>query len=94
MTAPSAFMLDKEFTDMLACPETGQPLAEAGPDVRLKLNALIEKGEISDSGGNPVTETADGFLVTEDRSRFYPVNKSIPVLLAGKSILAGKNPAL
>ncbi len=79
--------VDKNFIGMLACPETGQPLVEAEPDVCRKINALIEKGGIPDSNGNPVTETADGFLSTADRERLYPVKKGVPALLAGGSIL-------
>ncbi len=79
-------MIDKQLIDMLICPETGQRLRRAEHDTRAKINSLIEKGEITDSAGNLVTETADDFLETEDRSRVYGVKNGIPVLLASKSI--------
>ncbi len=85
-------MVDREFIGMLACPETGQTLTEAQPGTCRKTNDLIEKGKISDSDGNPVTETADGFLETADKSRLYPVKNGVPVLLAGKSILPPESP--
>ena len=79
-------MIDKQLIGMLICPETGQPLRQVEDETRMRINSLIEKGEISDSAGSPVKETADGFLETEDRSRLYSVKNGIPVLLAGKSI--------
>lgn len=79
-------MIDKELLEILACPETHQPLSEVGPEGLTELNARIEAGEVKNVGGEAVTEVLVGGLVREDGSIVYPIRDGIPVLLVHEGI--------
>ncbi|MDG1499044.1 MAG: Trm112 family protein [Planctomycetota bacterium] len=74
-------MIDKELLEILACPETHQPLSLADEATVKVLNANIGAGKMTNVGGEPVTEAVDGGLVREDGKIVYPIRESIPVLL-------------
>ena len=74
-------MIDKDLLQILACPETHQPLALADAATVEALNARIAAGEVTDVGGEPVTEPVDGGLIRVDGKIVYPIRDSIPVLL-------------
>lgn len=74
-------MIDKDLLDILACPETHQPLAEADAAVVAKVNEAIRAGSLKNVGGAAVTEEVEGGLVREDGRILYPIRSSIPVLL-------------
>jgi uncharacterized protein YbaR (Trm112 family) len=78
--------IDDELLEILACPETKQPLAEASSDVLAKLNAQIEQGSLRTRGGEPVSETINEALVREDGKILYIVDDGIPVMLIEESI--------
>ena len=79
-------MIDKELLEILACPETHQPLAEAAGDVVAALNTRIAAGEVKNVGGEAVTEALEGGLVREDGGILYPIRDGIPVLLVHEGI--------
>ncbi len=82
-------MIDKELLEILACPETHQPLKEAdGPAVEA-LNARIAAGEVTNVGGDTVEGALDGGLVREDGKIVYPIRDRIPVLLVHEGIPLG-----
>ncbi len=79
-------MIDKDLLDILACPETHQPLAEAGSDLLDRVNALVEAGDCTNVGGDKVERPLEAGLVREDGKVVYPVRDAIPVLLIGEGI--------
>lgn len=79
-------VIDKDLLDILACPETHQPLAEADEELVARVNARIEAGECTNVGGGEVDRPLEGGLVREDGKVVYPVRDSIPVLLIDEGI--------
>ena len=47
-------MIDKELLDILACPETKEPVYMAHQSVVDELNGRIERGEVKNRGGKGV----------------------------------------
>ncbi|MDF1836233.1 MAG: hypothetical protein P1V35_00050 [Planctomycetota bacterium] len=78
--------IDPELLALLACPDSRQPLAEAGADVLEKVNAAIRSGAFKNVGGADVEQTLEAGLVREDGSIVYPVRDSIPVLLVEEGL--------
>lgn len=89
-------MIDRELLEILACPETGEPLVEADPDLVRRLNGMIELGTLVDRSGKPVSRKMEGGLVPRGRGCLYPVREDIPVLLVEESVplpaAASRNP--
>lgn len=79
-------MIDKELLKILACPETHQPLAEAGADLLAAVNARVAAGSCANVGGHKVESALEGGLVREDGRIVYPIRDSIPVLLVDEGI--------
>ena len=80
-------MLDFKLLSILCCPETREPLSEAGEDCIALLNNAIEAGSLKNVAGETITERLTEALVTPDGSRVYAVRDGIPVLLADEAIL-------
>jgi uncharacterized protein YbaR (Trm112 family) len=78
--------ISQELLDILACPETKQPLTLAEPALLAALNERIAQGTLTNRGGAPVTETIDGGLVREDRRYLYPIREDIPIMLIDEAI--------
>ena len=78
--------LDKELLAILCCPETKQDVALASDDLIARLNARIEKRELKNKAGQPVSEKLDGGLLRADRKILYPVREDIPVMLIEEGI--------
>lgn len=76
----------KELLDILACPETKQPLTLADAALVARLNECIEQGQLTNRGGEQVTEPIDGGLVREDGQYLYPIRDDIPVMLIDESV--------
>ena len=79
-------MIDKELLEILACPETHQPLREASADEVGAVNARIASGDVKNVGGEAVSEAIEGALVREDGALCYPIRDGIPVLLVHEGI--------
>ena len=79
-------MIDKELLEILVCPETGEPLEEAGREIIARLNELVELGTLVDRSGEPVSEKIEEGLICRDGKYLYPVRENIPVLLIENSI--------
>lgn len=79
-------MLNSEFVDLLACPETKQPLRLADREVVNVVNAAIERGEVVNRGMRKVARCVETLLVREDGKVAYPVWDGIPTLLIDEGI--------
>jgi uncharacterized protein YbaR (Trm112 family) len=79
-------VIDKDLLKILACPETHQPLAEAGSDVLQGVNERISAGKVKNKGGADVSEPLAEGLVREDGKVVYPIRDGIPVLLVDEGI--------
>lgn len=78
--------LDRELLAILCCPETKQDVSLASDELIARLNARIDKGELKNKAGQPVTEKLDGGLLRADRKILYPVREDIPVMLIEEGI--------
>ncbi len=79
-------MIDKDLLEILACPETHQPLAEAGSDVLDPVNERVSAGKAVNRSGQPVSDKLEAGLVREDGKIVYPIRDGIPVLLIDEGI--------
>lgn len=79
--------IDKDLLQILACPETHQPLREAEAALLEATNSRIRAGQCKTVGGKTVEEPLDEGLVREDGEVLYPIRDSIPVLLVDEGIL-------
>jgi uncharacterized protein len=79
-------MINPELLEILRCPETRQRLTLAGESVVSALNERIAKGEISNRGGQRVTQQLESGLVREDGFFVYPVRRNIPIMLIDEAI--------
>jgi len=84
MPAPE---LDKDLLEILACPETKEPVALADAALVTRVNAAIQAGKVRSRDGQAVTRPMDGALVRKDRKVLYPVRGGIPIMLIDESIL-------
>jgi uncharacterized protein YbaR (Trm112 family) len=82
----SPIMIDPELLEILACPETHQPLAMADAELVSALNAAAEAGGLKNVGGAAVAGSLDGGLLREDGAIVYPIRDRIPVLLVDEGI--------
>ncbi len=79
-------MIDKELLEILACPETKEPIHVADQALVDEVNARIERGELTNRGGSKVERKIDGGLVREDRRYLYPIEDEIPIMLIDEAI--------
>ncbi len=74
-------MLDTELIEILACPETKQPVHLADADLVERVNRAVAAGTLENREGHAVTEPIEAGLVREDGRYLYPVRDDIPVML-------------
>lgn len=79
-------MIDKELLDILACPETKEPVHLADQSLIDDLNGRIERGEVRNRGGKKVEKRIDGGLVRQDGAYLYPIEDDIPIMLIEEAI--------
>ena len=79
-------MIDKDLLQILACPESHQPLAEADEQLLARVNERVSSGQAKNRAGNAVREKLEGGLVRQDGKLVYPVREGIPVLLIDEGI--------
>lgn len=79
-------MIDKDLLQILACPESHQPLAEADAALLAQINDRVAAGQAKNRAGNLVKEKLEGGLVRQDGTLVYPIREGIPVLLIDEGI--------
>ena len=79
-------MVDAELVQILACPETRQPVRVADDALVQQVNRAITGGKVVNRDSQPVTEPIQTGLVREDNQYLYPVRDDIPVMLIGEAI--------
>ena len=79
-------MVDASLVEILACPETHQPVTVADEATVSKVNAAIAAGTVKNRDGEAVSEAIQTGLVREDGVYLYPVRDDIPVMLIGEAI--------
>jgi uncharacterized protein YbaR (Trm112 family) len=79
-------MIDKELLEILACPETKEPVHLAETELVTELNGRIERGEVKNRAGKTVENKIDGGLVREDGAYLYPIEDEIPIMLIDEAI--------
>ena len=73
-----------ELLELLRCPQTGQRLTLAAPDLLEKLEARRRAGGVAVGAAQPQwnpAEPLEAVLVREDARVGYPVQGGIPILL-------------
>jgi uncharacterized protein YbaR (Trm112 family) len=78
--------IDPELLEILACPDTHQPVSLAPAETLARVNAEIEAGRLRNRGGDPVTEPIEEALLREDGKVLYIIDDSIPIMLVDQSI--------
>jgi uncharacterized protein YbaR (Trm112 family) len=78
--------IDQQLLDILACPETKEPVLLADETLIAKINAAIETGTLQNRAGENVTEKIDGGLIRKDKKYLYPIRDDIPIMLIDKGI--------
>jgi len=78
--------VNPELLEILVCPETKQPVHEAGADVLARLNLEIAAGRLRNRGGEKVEKPLAEGLLREDGKVLYPVDDGIPVMLIEESL--------
>ncbi len=79
-------MLDPNFLEMLACPETHQPLRLGDAALVAAVNQKIARGEQRRRNGEIVTEPVEGLLLRPDGRVAYPIRDDFPLLLVEESL--------
>jgi len=79
-------MVDASLVEILACPETHQPVTVADEATVSKVNAAIAAGKVKNRDGEAVIEPIQTGLIREDKQYLYPVRDDIPVMLIGEAI--------
>lgn len=79
-------MIDEELLQILACPETKEPVHLAEKELVERVNGAIAGGKLKNQGGETVSEEIDGGLVREDGKRLYPIRDEIPIMLIEEAI--------
>jgi uncharacterized protein YbaR (Trm112 family) len=79
-------MIDKDLLEILACPATHQPLAEANAELLGRLNRAIAAGQQRNAAGQAVSEAVEAALVRQDNRLCYPIRDGIPVLLVDEGL--------
>ena len=79
-------MLHPDLLKILCCPETRQPLTLADAALIDRLNEQIQRGQLRNRAGRPVTERLDGGLLRQDGKFLYPIREEIPVMLVDQAI--------
>ncbi len=79
--------MDKQFIDMLCCPETHKDVSLATEHLIANINDKIKSGIITNRGGDTIKDPIDGGLIRSDKKLLYPIREDIPIMLIDEAIL-------
>jgi uncharacterized protein len=79
-------VVDPDLLEILACPESRQPLALADGALLARVNGAIRAGAMKNVGGAAVSAEIEHGLVRQDRRILYPIRERIPVLLVDEGL--------
>ncbi len=82
----SSPVIDPGLLEILACPETHQPLRLATADEVAQVNTRIAASQQKNVGGESVSEAIEAGLVREDGAILYCIRDAIPVLLVDEGL--------
>ncbi|MEE2942837.1 MAG: Trm112 family protein [Verrucomicrobiota bacterium] len=82
--------MDEKLLEILCCPETHQPLSEAGDELVDDLNKRIQAGTLVDRVDEKIIDPIDGGLIREDGNILFPIRGDIPVMLIDQGIPLGQ----
>ena len=82
--------MDEKLLQILCCPETHQPLSEAGDELVDDLNKRIQAGTLVDRVDEKIIDPIDGGLIREDGNILFPIRGGIPVMLIDQGIPLGQ----
>ncbi len=85
--------LDKDLLEILACPETKEPVQLADGELIARVNAAIEGDGLMSRDGQKIEKTLDSGLLRQDGKVLYPVRGGIPIMLVDEAILIESLPA-
>lgn len=77
---------DPELLEMLACPETKEPVHVADAGLIARLNEAQKAGTLKNRGGKLVAAPLQEGFIREDKAYLYPVVDGIPVMLIDEAI--------
>lgn len=75
-----------ELLDILACPETKQPLRLADEALLSRLNSAISVGSLENRAGIIVRAPLGAGLLRQDGELLYPIRDDIPIMLLDEAI--------
>ena len=75
-----------ELLEILVCPETRQPVAEAPADLIARLNEQVRDQSLRNRAGEAVRDEIEEGLLREDGKILYIVDDGIPVMLVEESL--------
>ncbi|MBY0401221.1 hypothetical protein K2X89_13060 [Myxococcota bacterium] len=78
--------IEQHLLDILICPESGQPLVRAEPDLLAKLNLEIKGRRLRNRAGELVKDEIQEGLVRKDGRFLYVIDDDIAVMMIEKSI--------
>jgi len=78
--------IDKEFLDILCCPDTKTDLKVLEQSRIDKINTQIQAGNIKFKDGKVVDKPLEEALITVDEKVIYRVDDEIPIMLIEKGI--------
>ncbi|MBR58889.1 MAG: hypothetical protein CMH54_12835 [Myxococcales bacterium] len=77
---------DNFLLEILVCPETHQTLTPANSEQLGRFSEAIQKGKLTDRGGDKVEGEVDGLLIRKDGLIGFPIRDGIPEMLLERAI--------
>ena len=78
--------ISSKLLEILACPETHQPLFLADDSFVSQLNAQIQSNAVRNRNNEVVAAPCNGALIREDKRVAYLIRDDIPMLLVEEGI--------